>query len=144
MTRVFGTALLLAAPLLLTQPAAAQDCFCGTAPTFGMTAPDAFAPETPDTTIESVLIVARTLQPQAPAAPEALWCTSANDPRCMPMHTSDAPSFRALSGGPVAVGVELTNAQVHRVAREMTSMTPAEGLPPARGVQRSLDRPPRA
>lgn len=153
MTRASSIALLFCAPLLITQPAAAQDCFCGVAPTFGMPTlgmqvaverPDDAAPETPDTTIESVLVVAHVAAPaDAPAAPAVLWCTSGNDPRCMPMQSSDAPAFRALSGGPVAIGVDLDQLHVSRVARELTSVTPAEGLAPARGVPSSIDRPPR-
>jgi hypothetical protein len=132
-------------PLLLTQPAAAQDCFCGITPTFGlgMTPSTEDAPETPDTTIVSVLMVAHVAMPVAPLAPEALWCTSANDPRCMPMQPSDAPALRALGGGPVAIAIDLPRTRFTRIARTLGSVTPAEGLAPALGVQRSLDRPPR-
>ena len=145
MTRLSGIALFFAAPLLLTQPALAQDCFCDPAPfgvsPFGVALP--MAAETPDTTIESVLLLPTAAAPSAPATPTVLWCTNGNDPRCMPMQPSDAPAFRALSGGPVAIGVDVADTHTTRVARELTSMTPAEGLSPARGVQRSLDRPPR-
>jgi hypothetical protein len=148
MIRVSAMALLTCAPLLLPQLAAAQDCFCGAPPTFGIEAEVLVelavpAPaETPDTTIESVHVV-EAVPSEAPPTSAVLWCTSANDPRCMPMQSSDAPSFRALSGGPVAVAIEPTHREVWRVARELTSMTPAEELPPAMGVQRSIDRPPR-
>lgn len=139
MLRVFATTLLLSAPLLITQSAAAQDCFCGVAPTFGMA--DA-APETHDTTIVStVLAVPRT--EHVPAALAVLWCNSGNDPRCMPMQSSDAPAFRALSGGPVAVAIDPTKLGALRVARDMIAVTPAEGLEPAHGIRRSIERPPR-
>ncbi len=157
MHRVSAIALLTCAPLLFTQSALAQDCFCGAgpwqvAPTFGLVevapealidGPDALvAPETPDTTIESSVSATATAA-AVPVAPVVLWCTSGNDPRCMPMHPSDTPGFRALGGGPVAVGVELARAPLARVARAMISMTPAEGLAPARGVVTSIERPPR-
>jgi len=149
MTRLSGIALFFAAPLLFTQPVAAQDCFCDVSPfalgAFGVgeAALEQVAAETPDTTIESVVMLPEVAAPSSPAAPVVLWCTSGNDPRCMPMQSSDAPAFRALSGGPVAIGVDLVQTRTARVARELTSVTPAEGLSPARGVQRSLDRPPR-
>jgi hypothetical protein len=149
MNRACAIALFLCAPLLMTQRAAAQDCFCGVAPTFGMpasTADELPASETRDTTIQStvsVVFIAAVTPTRAPATPAVLWCTSGNDPRCMPLHASDAPELRSLSGGPVAVGVDLTQLRVSRIARELSSMTPAEGLPSALGVQRSLDRPPR-
>jgi hypothetical protein len=150
MTRVLAIALLLSAPLLASQRAAAQDCFCGTGawqvtPTFGMDAALSdveVAAETRDTTIVSVLVVAPRSE-RAPAAPAVLWCTSGNDPRCLPMQPSDAPAFQALSAGPVAVTVDATRPDFARVARSLTSVTPAEGLVPASGVTRSLDRPPR-
>jgi hypothetical protein len=143
MTRVSAMALLVCAPLLMTQRVAAQDCFCGAAPTFGMN-DAAPAPETPDTTIESsVVFIVAAAPAHLPAGPAVLWCTSGNDPRCMPMQSSDVPGFRALSAGPVAVAIELPETRVSRVARQMKSMTPAETLSPARGVQTSIDRPPR-
>ena len=139
MLRVFATTLLLSAPLLITQSAAAQDCFCGVAPTFGMAEA---APETHDTTIvSSVLALPRA--GHVPAALAVLWCNSGNDPRCMPMQSSDAPAFRALSGGTVAVAIDPDKLGLSRVARDMTSLTPVEGLLPAHGITRSIERPPR-
>lgn len=146
MTRVSTIALLLCLPLLHSQPAAAQDCFCGTAPTFGVTDGLSFelaGVETPDTTIESVLLIVQAPAPQ-PTTPVVAWCTDGNDPRCMPMQSSDFPSFRALSGGPVAISIDRSEMRAWRVAREMNSVTPAEGFPSALGVRRSLDRPPRS
>ncbi len=143
MIRLSAIAVLLAAPFLLTQTASAQDCFCGTGSAFlqGGFMIDAAPAETPDTTIESVLIVEHA---QAPAAPSVLWCSDGNDPRCMPVHPSDAPEFHALRGGPVAAFVEAPETRVARVARELDAVTPAEGLSPARGVPSSIDRPPRS
>lgn len=144
MKRVFAIAALAAVPLLSTQPVLAQDCFCG-APVVDADAEQ--APETPDTTIES----SATPDEQALAAPAAptrapspLWCSGGNDPRCMPMQPSDAPAFQALASGPVAAAIDLAATPLVRVAEPRDVMTPAEGLAPARGVQRSLDRPPRA
>ncbi len=146
MMRVSAIALLFCAPLLIPQSASAQDCFCGALPTFGIEVLVEMAPptpaETPDTTIESVHLVAAAPL-EAPAVPAVLWCTSGNDPRCMPMQSSDAPVFRALSAGPVAVGIDLTQMRASRVARELTSVTPAETLTPAQGVRHAIDRPPR-
>ena len=146
MNRVFAIALILSAPLFTAEEARAQDCFCGpgawqVSPTFGM--PDTeVAIETRDTTIVSVLVVAPR-PARVPVAP-LLWCTSGNDPRCMPMQSSDAPAFRALSAGPVAVTIEVSRPDLARIARALTAITPAEGLAPARGIQRSIDRPPRS
>lgn len=155
MNRVSALTLVLFAPLLLTQHASAQDCFCGLAPTFGMDgaaetdagALEADPPETPDTTILSSVVFIAELAPvhgPVPAAPAVLWCTSGNDPRCMPMHASDAPELRALEGGPVAVTIDAERLRVRRVARDLSVVTPAEDFPAATGVQRSLDRPPRS
>jgi len=129
MKRALAIAALSCAPLLTTQTALAQDCFCGV----GI--------ETVDTTIESTIVGADAPAPMPVS--DALLCRGGNDPRCMPMHTSDSPAFRALSGGPVAAFVDLEHMRLLRHARAMTSVTPAEGLAPARGVTITIDRPPR-
>jgi hypothetical protein len=148
MNRALAIAVLLSASLAST--AAAQDCLCGAGawqvtPTFGMDEPQVAA-ETHDTTIlsdriVSVLVVAAAPRPAHAAS--VLWCTSGSDPRCMPMQPSDAPAFQALSAGPVAITIDATRPRFTHVARELTSVTPIEGLAPAHGVSRSIDRPPR-
>jgi hypothetical protein len=152
MTRVSRIALIALAPMLLAQPAAAQDCFCGASPFAGAgafavaAAPDPvpdMAPETPDTTIESVVMLPEAEVPAQPAAPGVLWCTGGSDPRCMPMHASDTPEFHALSSSPVANVVTLARPRLRRTVTEPSSWTPVEGLAPARGVQASIERPPR-
>jgi hypothetical protein len=153
MTRVSALLLIAIVPLLSVQPAGAQDCFCGAplaAPAgnvFGVVdgVVDGVAPETPDTTIESSdpLAIADAHAP-TPARHAVLWCSGSGDPRCMPIQTSDAPSMRALSGGPVATAVDIVSLRRPRTVREAGAWTPAEGLAPALGVQRSIDRPPRS
>jgi hypothetical protein len=149
MKRFAAACLLATMPLLIAQPASAQGCVCEAAPTFGMGLFDRIdgqPPETVDTTIESAdphavhdaLAAAR----PAPSRAPVLWCSSASDPRCMPMQPTDAPQLQSIQFAILALPPAVVRVRTHVTETAMT-MTPTHGLPAARGVFRSIERPPR-
>lgn len=150
MKRFAAACLLATMPLLIAQPASAQGCVCEAAPTFGMEffeRADGVLAETVDTTIESAdptaapdtVAAAR----PAPARAPVLWCSSASDPRCMPMQPTDAPQLSSIQFAILALPPDVVRVRTHVIETTDTTMTPTYGLLAARGVSSSIERPPR-
>ncbi len=126
------------------------DCVCGlevgtiesVEPRWLMDRAEAGALETPD---PHAVHVATRSEGSGSRAP-ILWCIHASDPRCAPLHASDAPPNHAsLSLASLAVGVEAAPAR--STARWLDGPAPPHDRLALRAPRspdpRRLDRPPR-
>lgn len=162
MPRMLTLATLLAATLLLPGRAAAEEeCVCGVGQSlFGGESPfggwEALLESTDPRLLMDRLVDPSELETPDPhavrgvvpteGAPQVLWCSHADDPRCSPLQPTDEPNPRALGSAPSVLpppGSPSLLTERRWAVREITPVLASQECDTGRDHVSQPERPPR-